>query len=418
MSIKKSTAIKNNSKNTDINAKNNGNNTAVANDFNKDKNININNKNDCTNNINMNLTNNYFIDNNDKNKIIKKINFEELHTSNNQNNLELNSTLNKEDSKNREFLLISRKGDKEKLLELLSTNQININFQNESGWSALHFACDEGNLKIVDIWIKSKIDLNLKTNKKKTALHLSVLRGYFDISKLLIENGANINLRDNEKNLPIHICAAQGQDELLNFILEKNSAGIKVKNLFEKTPLDLATKESTKEIINKFLSLKKSNKVRLNDKDKNISPKINNGNNIINYNNNNQFSRIKIHKTNKNLVKSLMTPITSNHLNTNLNNNKNNNNNDNNNNNENNNFDTFYTHIELCGGGTGAFLNIMDFNIIFIQQKLFSKNKIPLYLDKHGESIKANSIHNGFTLNDVQLQKAKIKMYNNDLIFG
>ena len=96
----------------------------------------------------------------------------------------------------------------------------------------------------------------------------------------------------------------------------------------------------------------------------------------------------------------------------------NNNNNSNNDNNENNNFDTFYTHIELCGGGTGAFLNIMDFNIIFIQQKLFSKNKIPLYLDKHGESIKVNSIHNGFTLNDVQLQKAKIKMYNNDLIFG
>jgi len=96
----------------------------------------------------------------------------------------------------------------------------------------------------------------------------------------------------------------------------------------------------------------------------------------------------------------------------------NNNNNNNNNDNNNNNFDTFYTHIELCGGGTGAFLNIMDFNIIFIQQKLFSKNKIPLYLDKHGESIKANSIHNGFTLNDVQLQKAKIKMYNNDLIFG
>ena len=322
VSIKKSTTLKN-----------------ETNDGDKAKNININNKNNYTNNINMNLTNNYFIDNNGKNKIIKKINFEELHNSkNNQNNIDLNSTLNKEDSKNRELLLISRKGDKEKLLELLSTNQININYQNDSGWSALHFACDEGNLKIVDVLIKSKIDLNLKTNEKKTALHLSVLRGYFDISKLLIENGANINLRDNEKNLPVHICAAQGHDELLTFILEKNSTGIKVKNLYDKTPLDLATKESTKEIINKFLSLKKNNKIRLNDKDKNnISPKINNGNNIINYNNNkNQFSRIKIHKTNKNLVKSLMTPIAANHLNTNLNNNNNNENNLNNLNNLNN----------------------------------------------------------------------------------
>ena len=82
------------------------------------------------------------------------------------------------------------------------------------------------------------------------------------------------------------------------------------------------------------------------------------------------------------------------------------------------NLETIYRHVELCGGGTGAFLNILDFNVIFIQQKLFSKKSIPLYLDKHGEPIKVNSIHNGFTLNDAQLQKAKKKMNNNDLIFG
>jgi ankyrin repeat protein len=53
----------------------------------------------------------------------------------------------------------------------------------------MHLACDEGNLKIVEILIKSKIDLNLRTRDKKTALHFSVLRGYIDISKLFIENG-------------------------------------------------------------------------------------------------------------------------------------------------------------------------------------------------------------------------------------
>jgi ankyrin repeat protein len=76
------------------------------------------------------------------NRIIKKINFDDIQTNNAQM-----------DSKDRELLLISKKGDKEKLLELLSSKQVNINFQNENGWSALHFACDEGNLKIVDILI-------------------------------------------------------------------------------------------------------------------------------------------------------------------------------------------------------------------------------------------------------------------------
>ena len=79
--------------------------------------------------------------------------------------------------------------------------------------------------------------------------------------------------------------------------------------------------------------------------------------------------------------------------------------------------DFFYKHVELCGGGTGVFLNSLDFSISFVQQRKISKNKIPLYLDKHGESIKENKIHNGFCLNDAQLKKAKRKFYNNDLIF-
>ena len=88
--------------------------------------------------------------------------------------------------------------------------------------------------------------------------------------------------------------------------------------------------------------------------------------------------------------------------------------------NENNNFniELFDRHIEICGGGTGALLNIEDFSVIFTQQKKYSKISISLYLDKHGESIKENSIHNGFELNKAQLKKAKKIYYNNDLVFG
>ena len=81
------------------------------------------------------------------------------------------------------------------------------------------------------------------------------------------------------------------------------------------------------------------------------------------------------------------------------------------------NLDLFYKHVELCGGGTGVFLYTLNFNVTFVQNKKISKTKIPLYLDKHGESIKEKSIHNGFCLNEAQLKKAKKILYNNDLIF-
>jgi hypothetical protein len=165
--IKKTTTVTTNTKNNDTYFSNN-NNTKC----NKAKNMNINNKNNYTNKINMNLTNNYYIESNDKNKIIKKINFDEIQNSSNiKKNININNSNNineiEDEIKNRELLMIAKRGDKEKILELLSTNQININYQNENGWSALHFACDEGNLKIVDILIRSKIDINLITNEKK-----------------------------------------------------------------------------------------------------------------------------------------------------------------------------------------------------------------------------------------------------------
>ena len=79
--------------------------------------------------------------------------------------------------------------------------------------------------------------------------------------------------------------------------------------------------------------------------------------------------------------------------------------------------EVFDKHVELCGGGTGALLNIVDFKVIFFQQKKFSNVKIPIYLDKHGESINDKSIHNGFSLNQAQLKNAIKHFYNNDLIF-
>ena len=230
-------------------------------------------------------------------------------------NLNINENNNKI---NRDLLLYSQKGDKEKVLEILSQENTNINYQNENGWSALHYACDEGNLKIVEILIKAHINVNIKNNDKKTSLHISVFRGYFDISKLLVENGADLNVRDNEQNLPIHICSANGYNELLNYLLQKNSSFVTSKNLFGNTPLDLAKNKETKSIIEKFIRNNKSK--NSNIKEVNI---VNNRNSLSSSNNylnfNEQTSKIKIHKANQKQIKALIMPI---HKNNNLKNNE------------------------------------------------------------------------------------------------
>ncbi|MCQ2817639.1 MAG: protein kinase [archaeon] len=158
------------------------------------------------------------------------------------------------------LLLYARKGDKDSFIETVKKilkNKGDLNYKDERGFSALHYACDEGNLKIVDILIKASVDLNIKTMDKKTPLHFASINGYFDISKLLVESGASLDSFDNEKNTPLHFCALNGHVELLKFFLEQ-LPNAEIKNIYEKTPLDYAKTEEIKNIISEYIYKKGS----------------------------------------------------------------------------------------------------------------------------------------------------------------
>jgi ankyrin repeat protein len=111
--------------------------------------------------------------------------------------------------------------------------KININYKDENGFTALHFACDEGNLKIVEIILGVDCDTNIKNIHKQTPLHISAKRGYFDISKKLIESGAELNVEDSEKNTPIHYVCKNNYIELfggmdfLAYLCNLNSKNLK-----------------------------------------------------------------------------------------------------------------------------------------------------------------------------------------------
>ena len=178
-----------------------------------------------------------------------------------QNQSQSQSTKNSEDNLNqlhRNLLILSKKGDRESFLgtleKILSQNG-NINYKNESGYTALHFACDEGNFKIVEILLKANCDVNARTNDKKTPLHFTASHGYFDLSKMLIENGAVITVGDNEKNTPLHLCAYGGYVELMKFLLDKLPQA-DTKNIYGATPLNMAKKPEIKELLKTYLSKK------------------------------------------------------------------------------------------------------------------------------------------------------------------
>ena len=162
---------------------------------------------------------------------------------------------------NNELLTFCEKGDKEKVRLLLTNTNININYQDDKGYSALHYACDEGNLKICKMLLEKGINVHLKTSKNQTALHLASKNGFFDISKLLIEYGAEINVLDSDKNLPIHLCAKINHNELLTYFLERYN-GIDCKNILGQTPFDLLNAD-TKKLMIKYKKKKEKKNITL-----------------------------------------------------------------------------------------------------------------------------------------------------------
>ena len=173
------------------------------------------------------------------------------------------------DNMYRKLLLFAKRGDKEKFLEIygfiLNSQKENMdkNYKDENGFTALHYACDEGNLKIVEVLIEAKYDPNIKNNYKQTPLHLSANRGYFDISKKLIESGAILNTYDSEKNSPLHYVCKNNYIELLKYFLSK-SPQVEEKNIYGKTPKDLTTNSEMKNLLDDFIA-KKNNKTKSNN---------------------------------------------------------------------------------------------------------------------------------------------------------
>ena len=263
-----------------------------------------------------------------------------IYASNNNNNKTSSSPKENElDMLLRSMLIVSKKGDKETLLELLEQilhyPKADLNFKDENGFTALHYACDEGNFKIVDILIKANCDVNTKTiTNKKTPLHLTAKHGFFDISKLLIENGAVINIGDNEKNTPLHLCAQGGHVELMKYFLDKLPQADN-KNIYGKTPKDIASKIEIKELLKEYLG-KKDNVYR-NIKIHTASEST------LNYmmkkfNNGNNKNKVMFQNTQNHININIQTNY-NNNTSTDNNNTSNNNNNNNNSNHGNNSVD-------------------------------------------------------------------------------
>ena len=116
-----------------------------------------------------------------------------------------------------ELIAAAHSNDVKKAQSLLQQN-VNVNYQDEYGNSALTRATFMGSKDVARLLINAKANPNVQTNFGSTALMLTALNNYKDVAELLINAGANLVLKNDAGQTAYDIARAHGYKELAQML--------------------------------------------------------------------------------------------------------------------------------------------------------------------------------------------------------
>ncbi len=163
------------------------------------------------------------------------------------------------------LLINARDGNLDKVKDLIAQG---ANLETKDN-TALHNACSNGHLKIVEYLIDKGASLKAKNKDGKTPLELAVQKGYTDIvqtieqiqsdlnEKLLsavkngdlnkvedlISQGTSLEVKDSNGNTLLHYASQKDHLEVVEYLIKKG-ASLKAKNKDGETPLELAVQKN------------------------------------------------------------------------------------------------------------------------------------------------------------------------------
>jgi len=102
---------------------------------------------------------------------------------------------------------------------------VDFNATGMDNWTALHFACRKGRLRVVQALVRSlKVDnINALTTAGWTPLMFAAHKGHIGVCKLLLRYDANITLKNLEKNTASTLATKAGHVEVAQLLLNKGS---------------------------------------------------------------------------------------------------------------------------------------------------------------------------------------------------
>lgn len=156
-------------------------------------------------------------------------------------------------------------GDVEKLRTTLAKKGTSAIKLGPNGTTALHTACEKGNVECLEVLLGEQPDLSLVNKAGCSPLHVAAYSGNTECAKKILEHKVHVGTQDGKKMTALHHAAAKGHKECVELLLN-NKASLNGKDKDGRTPLLMAIQGAHEDVVK--LLLDRGAKVNIADNSK------------------------------------------------------------------------------------------------------------------------------------------------------
>ena len=124
----------------------------------------------------------------------------------------------------------------------------NLDWQDEYGWTALHWCGWYNHLGIARMLIDAGADLNIQNNAGRTALYDCALYNRPEIARMLLDAGADVDVQGMFGSTALHVCARFNHLEIARMFIDAG-ADLNIQRNDGKLPYDYADTQELKELL-------------------------------------------------------------------------------------------------------------------------------------------------------------------------
>ncbi|KAJ7308066.1 hypothetical protein JRQ81_008571 [Phrynocephalus forsythii] len=139
--------------------------------------------------------------------------------------------------------LAAKKGHYDVVQYLLSNEQVDVNCQDDGGWTPMIWATEYKHVELVKLLLAKGSDINIRDNEENICLHWAAFSGCVDIAEILLAARCDLHAVNIHGDSPLHIAARENRYECVVLFLSRGS-DVALKNKEGETPLQCSSLNS------------------------------------------------------------------------------------------------------------------------------------------------------------------------------